>query len=294
VQTYLDLCNAFITELGINGGNPLRTVASRLNSLESIRICSMVADADYEIQSLHHNWKFLWRLYKAQLPANCDVLPSPSYRNVPALTTGTPGLGGNLYQFRKVDRETMVFNYDTPGVLNRPRFMPWRQFEEQFQSQGGKSVSNSPPYWSQSPAGNIIVSTLTDSTVNFQYECWARPIRLASDSDISVLVRAVMNNDTTRNIVPPVLIQQPSSSLTQNILKVPNTAAAGATRLESCRIIIVRAKVMWAEVEGATDIMQAALAEYQDLLEELRADQLPGMEHDRVSENDVPMTVTTE
>jgi hypothetical protein len=293
MQTYLDLCNTMIVELGINGGQKLATTApGGTSSLESERVCAMIADADFEIQNLHHNWRFLWRQFNAQLPAGMDMLPTPMYRQLTSPVSGQYG-AQNLFQFRKMDRESLVFNYDNPTLSNRPKFQPWRQFETLWQSRGPKSVSNSPPFFSQTPQGNILVSTVMQTQTLFRYECWARPMRLLADGDISPLVRAVMVNDTFQNIVPPMLLQNPSSNLSINQLRVGTGAATAPLRNESCRIIIVRAKIIWAEVEGATEVMQAALAEYQDLLEELRADQLPGMEHDRVSESDVEMTVET-
>jgi hypothetical protein len=294
MQTYLDLCNTMIVELGINGGQKLSTTApGGTSSLESERVCAMIADADYEIQSLHHNWRFLWRHFNAQLAAGFDILPTPMYRGLSYAVGGNQTGQQNLFQFRKMDRESLVFNYQDPTLANRPKFQPWRQFESLWQSRGPKSVSNSPPFFSQTPAGNIIVSTVMKDTTLFRYECWARPMRFVSDGDISPLIRAVGINDSMQDIVPPLILPQPSAGLTANQLRV-GIAQSQATRNESARIILVRAKIIWAEVEGATEVMQAALAEYQDLLEELRADQLPGMEHDRVSENDVPMTVETE
>jgi hypothetical protein len=292
VQTYLDLVNAFIVELGINGGNTLASVSSGTNSLESIRICGFIADADYEIQSLHHNWKFLWRQFAGTLQPGYDTLASPTYGNI----SGNPPLSANMsvYQFRKIDRKSLVFNYSDASIANRPVFQDWRKFEYMNQNRGPKSVSNSPPYFSQSPGGQIIVSTLMASATPYRYECWGRPMRLKDDGDVSPLTLVVALNDSGANMVPPRLQNQPYPSNdgivpTKGVLPTPTAPQ----RLESCRIIIARAQVLYATAEGATEIMQAALAEYQDLLEELRADQLPGMEHDRVSENDIEMTVET-
>jgi len=299
VITYLDLCNQFITELGINGGAQFNSIASAVNSLESARIVQFVGDADYEIQSLHHNWKFLWRQYQDTIDANEDTLSTPSFNNI-----NQPPLHGAIashYQFRSIDRESLVFNYGDTSIASRPRFQPWRQFEMLWQSRGPKQVSNSPPYWSQTPAGNPIVSTVmaTDNTP-YQFEGWARPQRMMNDGDQSPLVLVTSLNTTGKNQVPPYILPQPSQSspLTgifgTHAQVIGSLASKTGTRRESCRIIIVRAKILWAEAEGAIEIMQGSLAEYQDLLEELRADQLPGMEHDRVSQNDVFMTVETE
>jgi len=49
------------------------------------------------------------------------------------------------------------------------------------------------------------------------------------------------------------------------------------------RVIIARAKTMWAEREEAPEILLASSAEYQDLLDKLEADSLPGQKWRRMS-----------
>jgi hypothetical protein len=298
--TYLDLCNRLIVELGINGGARLNSVSTNVISLEAIRTVNFVADADFEIQSLHHNWKFLWRQYKNTLRAGGDVLGLPVADSTSTPSVSYSSVSATGYYMNMMDRGSLVFNPDSTTLASRPIYQDWREFEALWQSRGTKTISNSPPYWSIDPAGNAIVSTLMADNTHYQYECWARPTRMRIDSDISPIVLATSAaNQYGKNLIPPYALLEPSStnSLTptgQAQVVTPGPARLDTFSKESARIIIVRAKIIYAEVEGATEIMQGALAEYQDLLEELRASQLPGMRHDRVSETDIFMTVETE
>lgn len=293
--TYLDLCNLFITELGINGGQKLDTVSTNINSVESIRVTQMIADADFEIQCLHHNWKFLWRQFRDMLAAGGDVLGSP-VGDVQSNDSSNSQLLHFGYYAKRIDRNSLVFNYDSTTISSRPVYQDWRVFESMWQSRGAKSVSNSPPFWSIDPAGNAIVSTVMADATPYQYECWAKPKRMRSDADLSPVVVALASSSRqSTNFTTPHRIPQPSGALTPTPAGVIATypSRGGEAIGESCRLIIVRAKAIWAEVEGATEIMQGCMAEYQDLLEAFRADQLPHMEHDRVSTTDVYLTVET-
>jgi hypothetical protein len=296
--TYLDLCNRLIAELGINGGAQLSSVSTNLISLEAIRTVNFIADADFEIQSLHHNWKFLWRQYKNTLRAGGDVLGLPVADATSTPSVSYSSLSATGYYLNMIDRASLVFNYDSSTLASRPKYQDWREFEAMWQSRGTKTSSNSPPYWSVTPAGNPIVSTLMVDNTHYQYECWARPTRMRADGDISPIVLAVSAaNNFGSNLIPPYALLEPSTNLTptgQAQVVTSSPSRVNNFSKESARIIICRAKVIYAEVEGAVEIMQGALAEYQDLLEELRASQLPGMRHDRVSETDIPLTVETE
>ena len=60
------------------------------------------------------------------------------------------------------------------------------------------------------------------------------------------------------------------------------------------RIIVARAKTMWAEREEAPDILIASSAEYADLLDKLESSQLPGQKARRLSSNDEKLVVRPE
>lgn len=291
--TYLDQCNDFITELGINGGQKINSVSATTNSQEARRITQFIAEADFQIQNLHQNWKFLWRQFRGTIAAGADTLGTPSNAGVKVGSTVT-NLAG--YQLARIDRKSLVMNYTSQTNAVRPVYQTWREFEFLWQSRGAKQPSNSPPFWSIDPAGNPIVSTTMVADQQFQYECWARPKRLISDGDVSQLVLIATNSGTTSNIVSPLVLNQPSISQSLTPIGttiIANGAPTGEPVRESCRIVTVRAKIIYAEIEGSVDIMQAALAEYQDLLEELRANWLPSMESDRASESDIHMEVVS-
>lgn len=311
--TFLDLVNDFITEFGINGGQLLTstgggTLSPSANTpgqntspynAEVARLVKWIADADYEIQSEHHDWKFLWRQYQNTLAVGQDWLATPqTLTNAPAGYVSTP------YTLRKVDRYSLSINYSNVTSSYRVPYLEWRQFERLWQSRGAKQASDYPAAWTLTPAGNPLLSHTSATGLGYQYECWVRPQRMVADGDVSPLVAAVLNNNADaygENNAPNVLVQpQPvltpstAGSLANNGAKQTYGQATGQQRNESCRIILARAAVMWATAEGATDILQGALAEYDNLIEQLRADQLPGMEGDRMGESDVHLVMITE
>lgn len=306
--TFLDLVNALITELGVNGGQLLTSTGggtlapggntpgqgSSTYSPEVARIVSFVADADYEIQSLHHDWNFLWRQYRNTLTVGQDWLATPRSYNG---GTPNPGYTDTSFTLRRVNQESLTINYSSITQSFRPVWMPWRDFERTWQSRGAKNSSDYPTNWTVAPNGIPLLSHASATGLGYQYDGWIRPRRMNYDGDVSPLIELLVTvsgnqlphtQATTPTTAGPL---SPAGSISNPVGS--NSTPTSQVRYESCRIIIARAKVIWAEVEGATEIMQGALAEYQDLLEELRADQLPGMRTDRMSESDTPLEVVT-
>lgn len=219
---------------------------------EALRIANFIADADQEVCLLHENWNFLWQRFQGVLTVGSDILPMPAY------TTGVYGSAGN-YFFRRYDRGSLCLSYNLANTYNRPTYQEWRAFETQWDSVGPKTSSDTPQNWSMRPDGVAVLSHLPLTAQATRLEGWMRPLRLRVDGDFSPLST------------------------------IPVTTTTG---LEYERIIIVRAKVLWAEAEGDQDVMQGALAEYQDLLEELRSLCLPSMEGDRSSQGDIQLAVS--
>lgn len=310
--TFLDLVNDLITELGINGGQLLSstgggyiggggTTPGTPNSTlspEVAKVVKAIADADYEIQSLHQDWDFLWRQYRGTFQVGQDWLATAQRAN------GSPlGYTGTPYTMRRIDRNSLTINYTSQTASFRPKFMPWREFEMLWQSRGNKQSSDYPTNWTITPAGNPLVSATSATGLTYQYEGWCRPRRLSDDGDLSELVLAVQNSESgsgayaTASLFsgPPYALQTPSTSASLMTRSAINafSGPSSSIRHESCRIILARAAVILAGPEGATELTQAYLAEYQDLLEALRSDQLPGMRADRMSQSDEPMQIWT-
>ena len=242
-QNYLQLCNTFIAERGVNGNTPIEDVTSVVG--EAARVVQFIADADFEIQQLNANWNFMWVRYQGVLTIGSDVIPLP--------VQGTDG-----YTMKKMDRGSLSIAYDTTTSATRPIYQPWRQFETQWDSHGTKDSSDTPQNWSIRPDGVMVLSHLPLTALGVRYELWKRPKRMSGSTEVS-----------------------PLQTMTQ----------IDTSGKELNRIVIVRAKVLWAEAEGDTEVMQGSLAEYQDLIEELRSLCLPSMEGDRASEDDVQLCV---
>lgn len=59
------------------------------------------------------------------------------------------------------------------------------------------------------------------------------------------------------------------------------------------RIIVCRAKIIYADQRDAPEILEGAQAEYTDILDKLQSDQLESHEFDRMSEQDLDLSIET-
>jgi hypothetical protein len=59
------------------------------------------------------------------------------------------------------------------------------------------------------------------------------------------------------------------------------------------RIIVCRAKILYADARDAPEILEGAQAEYSDILDKLQSDQLESHEMDRMSEQDLDLSIGT-
>lgn len=269
MMTYLDLTNAFIAEPGINGGAPLIGIGASNNSQEALRCARFVADADFRIQALFNNWEFLWRQWTSSI-ATGNVLTLPVF-----LT--------DFYVFKLIDRDSLVLY---PGTVNayRPTYMEWRDFQKLYLTNVLQS-SAFPEAWSIDPKRRVYLSAAAPSAVTYTLEGWAKPYRMKSDGHVSPIILY----DASHPINKVLATSAASDAVQQSY----STASAVNEQDTDGRIIIVRALMIYAAAEGAQEIMQAAAAEYQDLLGELQSTALPGQESDRLSQTDTDDVIVT-
>lgn len=270
MRTYLDLVNDFILETGINGGRTIGGVATGDNSRDALRIAAYVADADYQIQSLFNDWSFLWRQFTTTVAAHSNNVASPS-------------LADDGFMFRRIDRESMVL---APGTINgfRPAFLNWKEFSQLWLT-GEMSESAYPGNFTIAPNTLIQLSTKLPTSTTVRYEGWAKPYRMKSDGDVSPIVRAMASH--------PIGTSLQSPATAAHVVQGYSTSSANNVRDMTGRIIIVRAKIIYAEAEGAMEVMQGSLAEYEELIGQLQAQFLPGQDDDLSSETDDPKQVVT-
>lgn len=268
MMTFLDLVNSTIRELGINGGVPLASVAAPTNTQDALRIVSYVADADMRIQSLYNDWSFMWRSYAGSITSG-SVL-------------GLPRLSVDNYVFRLLDRDTLWINPGTTTAY-QPAYMEWRAYTRLYQPANVIQVSQTPNAWSQAPNKTLYISTSATTTLNYNIEGYAKPYRMRSDGDVSPIVRFLASHPINKILI--------AANLANQVVQ----AYAGPTALTEQdvdgRIIIARAKMIYAEVEGALEVMQGAMAEYEDILKELQSIGLLGQESDWQAQADIPETI---
>lgn len=261
MMTYLDLVNAFILEFGVNGGAQLTGINAASNTQEALRIAGFIADADYEIQTLYSNWKFMWRIYDGVTALNAHSLSQPNK-------------GNDQYLMQDIDRDSLVIRPGT-NQASYPQYIDWEDFRHLYYN-GVLTPADTPAYWTTDPVRRIWVSCQWNAAaIPYRFECWALPYRLSSDGDVSPICRYLATNPLN-----PRIAANPGANA---VVQPYGANKATAIRDQSGRIIIMRAAMIYATVEGAMEVMQGSSAEYEDLLLRLASRALPGQESDIAS-----------
>jgi hypothetical protein len=269
MMTNLDLVNALILELGINGGRQLAGIGAADNTKEALRVAGFVADADLRIQSLYNNWNFLWRQYTGQIVTG-GQLSLPSYKV-------------DSYVFRLFDRGSLVLFPGTTQAYT-PRFVDWREFVRLYLSTTSSTTFvATPEAFSVSPNRRIYLSNPVSGATPYQIEGFAQAYRMKSDADVSPIVRYMSSHPMNKILA--------SANLGDQVVMSYQSASAANERDYDGRIIICRAKMIYAEAEGAMEVMQGSMAEYEDCLKEMQSIALPGQEGDWASQDDIPQQI---
>jgi hypothetical protein len=115
--------------------------------------------------------------------------------------------------------------------------------------------------------------------------------------------RDSLRQGTATNATPSYVVVQPDNNLivdpppdksytiTADYWCTPTRLSANsdtsAIPVQYHRVIVARAKTMWAEREEAPEILLGSVAEYQDLLDKLESQSLPGQRNRRFGNLDV-------
>ena len=126
-------------------------------------------------------------------------------------------------------------------------YMVWNEYREIYKY--GTVASDVPEVYSVKPNGDLDIYPTPNATTSVAAEYWRTPIILSD-------------------------IISPATTADANVSSIP-------PRFH--KIIIARAKMYYAENEDAPEIMAGALAEFEDLLDKLEADQLPSQKNRRFS-----------
>lgn len=225
-MTFLELCQTVRQEVGISGTGPT-TVLNQEGQLKVI--VDFVIAADHQIQSMWHDWNFLWGQYSSTLSTG---------DRAPAVAKPT--------DFSNWDMRSFYLDYTSDDFthLEELSYVDWREDYRQ-----GTATNNIPTYFVIQPDDNVFVDPPPDKAYTITADYWKTPTKLAANADISAI---------------PVQYH---------------------------RVIVARAKTMWGEREEAPEILLASSAEYQDLLDKLETQSLPGQRWRRFSESDTIETV---
>lgn len=225
-MNFLELAQTVRQEVGISGTGP-STVVGQEGQLKVI--VDFVAEADYQIQSLWHDWDFLWSQYSS------------------TLSTGTrePAVGKPT-DFGNWDMRSFYLDYTSDDSTNLAplSYVDWRADYRQ-----GTATNSTPTYVVIQPDNNAIVDPPPDKAYTITADYWKTPTRMAANTDES------------------------------------------AIPTQYHRIIVARAKAFWAEREEAPEILVASSAEYQDLLDKLESQSLPGQRARRFGNDDFDQVV---
>ncbi len=161
---------------------------------------------------------------------------------------------GAFPRMRRIIRDSLVLR---PRSNNAqfPMFSDWHKFRRAWAYSQAVTSSDYPSEWSQKPDGSLLMSHKAATAYAYLYEYQRYADRLVNDEDVSI----IPYNEGDEYDYP--------------------------------RIVIVRAKLAWAEIEDAPEIVASAVAEYRDLMQSLEADHLPGREQHQMSRADQVMTM---
>lgn len=220
-RTYLELCRAVVSELGIAGGTGPSSVEGQVRELGNI--VAWVADADIYVQNLWTDWTFL------HASASGTVMEGES-----AITPPT--------DFENADFDGLAIG-DVGARIQIPTFLDYREFRDRYLRRGRQTRANV-DNWTITPAKDAIeLSSIAPADIAWSLDYQRAPTRLAGN--------------TARSPIPE--------------------------RFD--RIIIVRAKLIYAEREDAPEITAGSSAEYADLLEKMESFYLPGQKPSRTAAN---------
>jgi hypothetical protein len=225
-MTFLELCQTVRQEVGVSGTGP-STVVGQEGQLKVI--VDFVAESDFQIQTLWHDWDYLWSQYSSTLSAGTRE---------PATTKPT--------DFGNWDMRSFFLDYTTDDAVNLDplSYVDWRDDLRQ-----GTATNTTPNYIIVKPDNSLIVDPPPDKTYTITADYWRTPTRMSANTDQS---------------------------------SIPS---------QYHRIIVARAKTMWAEREESPEILIASSAEYQDLLEKLESQSLPGQRERRFGNVDVSQVI---
>ena len=173
----------------------------------------------------------------------------------------------------------------------------WAQYSSTLATSVKEPILQKPTDLGTWDLRSFYLNYTTDDSTHLSYLSyvdWRKDFRQGTQTDTTPSY-VVVQPDQNVFVDPP---PDGAFTITADYWKTPTLMAANATvspiPVQYHRIIVARAKSMWAEREEAPDILIASSAEYADLLDKLESSQLPAQKARRLSSNDQHLVVRPE
>lgn len=169
MSTYLQLCQALVTELGLSGGTPTTLTSVTGNTITELNnVTRWIHDAALQIDNLWQDWKYLWKKYTVTQVANDVQLAAPP--------TGVIEWDLNKIRWRPTG---VVGAYQPLQYWNRQKFL------ELFDPDN--ATPGPPTAFTINPDNALVFAAPLDASYDFLGEYWQRPIELLANGDIPLM-----------------------------------------------------------------------------------------------------------
>jgi len=172
-MTFLQLCQRFRQEARIAGTGP-STVVSQTG--EMARIVSWVADAWFDIQSAHPNWRFM--------------RSSVSFATVNAQATYTPAQAGvTAGTFRRWEKDSFRVYHTATGTNSETplHFQPYDVWRDTYQFGAMRTSYSQPNRITITPNNSLGLGPVPTGAYTVVGDYYISPVTLADDADVPAL-----------------------------------------------------------------------------------------------------------
>lgn len=159
-MNYLQLCQQLRREVGTAGSGSIPSAVTSQTGMNE-KLVNWIADACYQIESLHWDWNFLWSQFSvATVAGNAE-----------------PTVPVDLGVW---DEDSFYLNYTlaTNKKLSKLDYRQWRATYRQ-----GVQTNRKPSFVVVKPDNQIRLHPAPDDAYTLTADYWARPTRLSANTD---------------------------------------------------------------------------------------------------------------
>lgn len=174
-MTFLELCQAFVAEIGIGGGTGPDSVVAQEGEFASV--VRWIRDSNLWVDNLWKDWNYLWFEYSGVLGSQAE----------PQLNRFAPPPNNPIgLRVREWDRES--FWIDKQGNRGQPlRWIDWKDYRQIYDVGRDGLRTGKPRIITAQPNGQLIVNPIPNGNYIITGEGWRRPEPLMLDNDTPLM-----------------------------------------------------------------------------------------------------------